>query len=264
MGPPLSSRSQRISNSIHPTAIVGTEVLLGSDNVVGPYSVIQGRVRIGDGNWFGPHVTIGTPAQYTTEKFEFIGERSSGISIGSRCVLREYTTVHQPSMHTTMIEDDCYLMAYCHVSHDTVLRRNVNLANNVQIGGFTEIQEFATVGLSVAVHQHTTIGAFAMIGMGAVVAKDVPPFSKATGNPATLRGLNDVGLLRNGFSAELVEKIRSAWQAGDLEKCDEPNVAEILRRFAERRASTHRPCMAYEGSRSKSTGNPAETDSDSA
>jgi UDP-N-acetylglucosamine acyltransferase len=232
-----------MGNSIHPTAIIEPTVVLGDGNHVGPYAVIEGDVRIGDGNWIGPHVTIGTPAQYTTEKFEFNGQRASGVTIGDRCVLREYVTVHQPSTYQTVVEDDCYFMAYCHISHDTVIRRGVNLANNTQIAGFTEIQEKANVGLSVVIHQHSTIGAYAMIGMAAVVNKDIPPFSKAAGNPARLRGINTVGLSRAGFSAELVDRIADAHRRDALNEIEDESVAEIVRRFAARGAFTHRPVL---------------------
>lgn len=232
-----------MGNSIHSTAIVAPSVVLGDGNHIGPYAVIDGDVRIGDGNWIGPHVTIGMPAQYTTEKFEFSGQRTTGITIGDRNVLREYVTVHQPSTYRTVVEDDCYFMAYCHISHDTVIRRGVNLANNTQIAGFSEIQEMANVGLSVVIHQYSTIGAYAMIGMAAVVTKDVPPFSKAVGNPMRLLGINAVGLARAGFSAELVERIAAAHGREALaEIADEP-VAAIVRRFTERSASTHRPVL---------------------
>lgn len=234
---------RRMANSIHPTAIVAPSVVIGDGNHVGPYAVIEGDVRIGDGNWIGPHVTIGTPAQYTTKKFEFNGGSASGIIIGDRCVLREYVTVHQPSTDRTVIEDDCYFMAYCHVSHDTTIRRGVTLANNTQIAGFSEIQEKATVGLSVVIHQFSTIGAYAMVGMASVVTKDIQPFSKVMGNPTRLLGINAVGLTRGGFSPELIDRIADAHRRNALDEIEDDAVAAIVRRFAVRGAVTHRSVL---------------------
>jgi UDP-N-acetylglucosamine acyltransferase len=48
-------------NDIHPTAVLGADVTLGTGNVVGPYVVIVGPCEIGDDNWLGPHVSIGGP-----------------------------------------------------------------------------------------------------------------------------------------------------------------------------------------------------------
>jgi len=135
------------ANEIDPRAHIGSKVVLGKGNRIAAFAYIDGDVVIGDANWIGPHVTIGTPAQYTTSKFELNGEQHGGIRIGSRCVIREYCTVHQPSKFKTIVEDDCYFMAYCHVSHDTVIRRGVAMANNTQIGGFTEIRARRNNGL---------------------------------------------------------------------------------------------------------------------
>ncbi len=242
----LGETTLRMANVIHPTAIVAPAVTLGDGNQIGPYVVIEGSVRIGDGNWIGPHVTIGTPAQYTTKKYEFNGGSTSGITIGDRCVLREYVTVHQPSTSSTVIEDDCYLMAYCHVSHDTVIRRGVTLANNTQIAGFTEIQERATVGLSVVVHQYSTIGAYSMVGMACVVSKDVLPFSKTLGNPMRLVGINTVGLSRAGFSTELIDQVAEAHRRGALADVGHELIASAARSFEARVSSTRRPLLRYE------------------
>ncbi len=47
-------------NRIHPTAVLGPGVELGSGNVVGLYAVVLGPCRIGDDDWIGPHVVPGT------------------------------------------------------------------------------------------------------------------------------------------------------------------------------------------------------------
>lgn len=223
-----------MSNDIHPTAIIDSGVRLGSGNTVGPYCVITGAVAIGDGNWFGPHCVIGTPAMFSTRKFELNGQGTSGITIGSRNVIREYTNVNQPSRDVTAIEDDCYIMAYNYISHDTVIRSKAVMANNCQLAGFTEIGFGVNLGLSVAVHQFSTIGAFAMVGMGSVVGKDVPPFSKVVGNPLTLLGVNEIGMERNGFDQAYVNEVKSAYASGDISvlKGSSPHVEAFLARNA--------------------------------
>lgn len=223
-----------MDNAIHPTAIIDATVALGSGNVVGPYCVFTGDVAIGDGNWFGAHCVIGAPAQFSTRKFEFQPGTASGVSIGSRNVIREFTTVHQPSADRTIVEDDCYIMAYNHISHDTVVRSGATLANNCQIGGFSEIGPAATVGLSAILHQYSTIGAYSMVGMGSVVGRDVPPFAKVAGDPLAFLGLNEVGIARNAIDGGLVERLRTIYAAGRLGEAADlhPAIAAFLLRNA--------------------------------
>ena len=42
------------------------------------------------------------------------------------------------------------------------------------------------------------------------MAKDVPPYVKAVGNPVKLYGLNTVGLQRNGFSEDVIKELKRA------------------------------------------------------
>jgi UDP-N-acetylglucosamine acyltransferase len=44
------------------------------------------------------------------------------------------------------------------------------------------------------------------------VAKDIPPFVKAVGNPVKLYGLNSVGLQRSGFAEPVVAELKKAYR----------------------------------------------------
>ena len=44
------------------------------------------------------------------------------------------------------------------------------------------------------------------------MAKDVPPYVKAVGNPIKLYGLNSVGLERNGFPEEVRRELKRAYR----------------------------------------------------
>jgi UDP-N-acetylglucosamine acyltransferase len=62
------------------------------------------------------------------------------------------------------------------------------------------------------------------------VAKDVPPFVKAVGNPVRLYGLNSVGLQRNGFEEHTVRELKRAYR---LLFRSELNVSQALERARE-------------------------------
>ena len=51
----------------------------------------------------------------------------------------------------------------------------------------------------------------AMIGGGAIVVKDVPPYMLASGDRAELYGLNIVGLKRKGFTIAGINELKKAY-----------------------------------------------------
>ena len=55
-----------------------------------------------------------------------------------------------------------------------------------------------------------------MVGMGSVITRDVPPFAKSFGNPATTRGVNSVGMSRQGIDAHSVAVLARAYESGDF------------------------------------------------
>ncbi len=55
----------------------------------------------------------------------------------------------------------------------------------------TLIKKSASIGANATIVCGVTIGEYAMIGSGAVVTKDVPPFALVVGNPATIVGMVD-------------------------------------------------------------------------
>ena len=79
--------------------------------------------------------------------------------------------------------------------------------NQVTLGGHVNILDNVVIGGLSAVIQFVTIGSYSMIGGMSGIDKNVLPFSLAIGNRAKLRGLNLVGIRRNNFSKEDINKI---------------------------------------------------------
>jgi UDP-N-acetylglucosamine acyltransferase len=202
-----------MTNRIHPTAVLGDGVELGEHNVIGPYAVLVGPLRIGDHNWIGPHAVIGTPAEHRdgAHPVGWEGELGgTGVEIGHRNRIREFVSIHQGTHRSTRIGDECYLLARSHAGHDVVLDDHVTLACNVALGGHTHVWSHATLGLGAVVHQWGQVGPVAMVGMGAAVRGEVPPFAVSVGNPARVAGLNEVGLRRLGCPDEALEMLRAS------------------------------------------------------
>jgi UDP-N-acetylglucosamine acyltransferase len=89
---------------------------------------------------------------------------------------------------------------------------NTVFANCAALGGHVEVGDWVILGGLTAVHQFTKIGAHAFLGGGAIVARDVPPYVMANGNPAVPHAVNSEGLKRRGFSDEQIRNIRDAYR----------------------------------------------------
>jgi len=225
-----------MANRIHPTALIGPQVELGDNNDVGPYCVLTGKTVIGDNNVFVSHVSVGQPPQH--RKFDHRLDPGAGpgiVKIGSNNVFREFVTIHQPYIQETVVGSDCFVMAYSHISHDTILEDHVTIANSAQIGGHSVIMRNVNIGLQTCLHQYTVIGSYTMLGMGSATSKNLIPFSKFVGSPSAKRvGINKIGLERLGFKPEELQAIEEwcrVYLTSPEAHLDFPSLAAEVARF---------------------------------
>ena len=163
------------------------DIQLGINVQIGAFCFLQGPLVIGDNVKISPHCSIGTPAEHKIRPTE-VGK----IVIGDHTVIRDGCVIQKGTGYfDTTIGSNCFIMNKCYISHDTRIADHVTLAAHTALGGRTTIFEGANLGLGTVVHQVSTIGAWAMIGMGTSVAKDVPPFGLVLGNPMRFQRFND-------------------------------------------------------------------------
>ncbi len=212
---------------IHATAIVDASARLGAGVEIGPYAVVGPDCELGDGCRLDAHAVICAHTRFgpgcrlhsgsvigdTPQDLAFSGV-TSRTEIGARCTFREGVTVHRGTAEGTVtrIGDDCYLMATSHVAHNCVLGDRVILANGALLGGYVEIGEGAFLSGHCAVHQFCRVGRLAMMGGGAQISKDLPPFCTArSGSENEVHGLNVVGLRRAGITPEQRTALKRAY-----------------------------------------------------
>lgn len=164
-------------NEIHPTAIIGKDVILGKNNTILPYTIIYGPTEIGDDNIIGPHTVIGSPGQDTRNRYYDCSK--SLIKIGSRNIIREFTAIQKPSYEDmTFIGNDVFLMQSVHIPHDAHIMNNVVITPMCVLAGLSRVLEGANLGMGSTINQYSIIGQYSIVATGAAVMKNVKPFSK--------------------------------------------------------------------------------------
>ena len=195
--------------TVGPYAIVGPHVTVGDRTGIAAHVVIERNTRVGSGVKIGYGTVIGNDPQ----DLKYKGEET-WVEIGDGTIIREYCTINRGTSATgrTAIGQRCFIMTYVHIAHDCVIGNDVILANGIQMAGHVTIEDRAIVSGLVPIHQFVRIGTYAFVGGGSRVNQDVPPFTKAVGNPVHLYGLNSVGLQRAGFLPDVKLALKRAYR----------------------------------------------------
>lgn len=154
-----------------------------------PTALIESGVAIGDGTsvWDNVHIR-------------------SGARIGRNCIIGEKTYIAYgvDIGHQVKINAQVYVCTAVTIEDRVMIAAGVVFTNDRFPRAFdgdqlassepnedtlhTTVREGATVGARAVIGPGLEIGRFAMIGMGAVVARSVPAHALAYGSPARVRG----------------------------------------------------------------------------
>jgi UDP-N-acetylglucosamine acyltransferase len=213
---------------IHSTAIIDATAEIDSDVSIGPYVIIGAKVKIASGTVIGPHAVLKGPTVIGRDnrifQFASVGEEpqdkkyrgeETRLEIGDRNVIREFTTIHRGTIQdkmVTRIGNDNLFMAYTHVAHDCVVGNSVIMANAASLAGHVRVDDYAILGGFSLVHQFCRIGQYSFSAMGSVISRDMIPYVMVGGSPTRPRGINSVGLERQGFSIEAIRQIKKAYK----------------------------------------------------
>ena len=217
---------------IGPYCIVGRGVHLAPGCRLAAHVVIEGDTRLGEGCQVFPFAAIGTRPQ--DKKFKGANAK---LRIGRGNTFREHVTIHGGTPNgtgITSIGNDNMFLVGSHVGHDAKVGNNVVFTNGAMVAGHTEIKDGAILGAMVGVHQFARVGELAMVGAGAMLTHDSPPYAMVQGDRARLVGVNVVGLSRAGLSVESAAAIKKAfrllfWRTGTLtERCNAVRATDLV------------------------------------
>jgi len=225
--------------AVHQSALVHPSAELGSDVDIGPFCIVGPRVRLGARTILHSHIVVDgdTWLGEDNQVFAFAclgakpqdkkltGKEPGGLlRIGSNNEIRENVTIHGGTPHgsgTTRIGDHNMILAGAHVGHDATIGSRVVMTNAAMVAGHTKVEDRAILGAMAGLHQFARVGEAAMIGAGAMVSRDVPPYALVQGDRARLVGINLIGMKRGGVPSAQIALVKKAyrllfWRSGTL------------------------------------------------
>lgn len=152
---------------IHETADVADSARVGGGSKVWHYAQVRENARIGDNCIVGRGAYIGT-----------------GVELGDACKVQNYALVYEPAL----LERGVFIGPAAVLTNDQ-FPRAINAdgtpksASDWDAVGVT-VREGAAVGANATCIAPVEIGAWALVGSGSVVTRDVPRFALVVGNPA--------------------------------------------------------------------------------
>ena len=212
---------------IHPSSVIDPSAILHPDVEVGPFCHIGPQVEIGCGTRLIGHVSIAGPTHIGEGNVFYpycsIGQRSQDLKytseptylkIGNNNSFREFCTVNRGTLPgtKTIVGHHGNFLAYSHIAHDCIVGDHVLFSNNGTLAGHVIVEDHVVISGLSGVHQFCRLGQHSIIGGCTKIVQDVPPYMIADGNPAEVRGINQVGLERRGFLPEDTRTLREAYR----------------------------------------------------
>ena len=165
------------------------------------------NITVGMNNQIDDFCLIGGQPQYKN----YTGPTDGPIRIGNDNVIREFTNIHRPIRDITSVGDRNYIQSHVHIAHDCVVHDDTVLATGVILGGHVVVCSRAYLGFGTLVHPRVYIGEYAMLGMGSIVARDVPPFALMRNN--IFADINRIGMERAGMKSDEINRVRQIYKS---------------------------------------------------
>jgi UDP-2-acetamido-3-amino-2,3-dideoxy-glucuronate N-acetyltransferase len=148
----------------HETAVIDSGSLIGEGTRIWHFSHIMSGCSIGKNCTIGQNVVV-----------------SPGVRLGKQVKVQ-----NNVSIYTGVIcEDEVFLGPGCVFTNISNPRSAISRKHNYEQ---TYVERGASIGANATIVCGHTIGAYALVGAGSVVTKDVPPYALVVGNPAEQTG----------------------------------------------------------------------------
>lgn len=217
---------QNPSNGIHPTASIHPEAQIHENTCIGPFTyvgkckidegtIIYGHVHLYDNVEIGKNVIIHAGCIIGADGFGFIRNEKEelenfphlgGVVIEADVEIGANTCIDKGALGYTLVKRGAKIDNLVHIAHNVIVGKHAMVIANAMIGGSTVIEDYAWVSPSSSLRDQIRVGTRSLIGLGAVVTKNVPDGETWAGVPA--RPLQNFLALEN-MLRDLLDKNKS-------------------------------------------------------
>ena len=145
---------------VHESSYVDEDVLIGEGTKIWHFCHIQSGARIGKNCSLGQNVNV-----------------SNHVTIGDQVKIQNNVSLYEG----VTLEDGVFCGPSCVFTN--VINPRSAIVRKEQFRK-TRVERGASIGANATIVCGHTIGRYAMVGAGAVVTKDVPPYALVVGNPS--------------------------------------------------------------------------------
>ena len=188
-----------IPSEIHPSVKIGQNVVIESGCVIAEGVMIEPNVVIHAGTRIGKNSRIRSCSSIGSDGFGF--ERLDtgiplrfphlgGVIIGENVEVGSCTAIARGTLSDTVIDDHVKIDNLVHVAHNCHIQQGAFIIACAELSGGVIVGKNAWIAPNSCTHQKITIGDNSLVGLGAVVTKNVPSDTVYAGNPAKkIRGI---------------------------------------------------------------------------
>lgn len=175
---------------IYPGCFLGENVAVGQSCVLFPKVTLYEQVSLGnrvrihagavlgaDGFGYAPDVKAGKVVAH--RKIYHLGR----VKVGDDVEIGANTCIDRGTLKDTCIGNHCKIDNHVMIGHNVILGEGVVVCGSVGIAGSAEIGNFVYIGGLSAISNGVKIGAYAKLGGGSFVARDIPSGEAVAGHP---------------------------------------------------------------------------------
>lgn len=189
----ISEHAEILTDNIGENVSIGSFTFIDKDVVIGNHVIIKDNVSILGKVTIGDHTYINSGAVIGSEGYGYYKDSSginkkvphlAGVMIGKHVDIGANTCIDRGTLTDTIIEDYVKIDNLCHIAHNVHIEENVNVIALSMIAGSVRLKKDAYIAPSSSVRNQLTIGKNALVGLGAVVVKNVEDNQVVSGVPA--------------------------------------------------------------------------------